>query len=198
VASLNIQRDEYLALRTEICQSIVQQHHILLSGYGATAAAAGVVLGSDKVGPKALLVIPIVLLGMVSLWAVECNRMVRASYYIAYFLWPSICPASVGHLGWEAWIRIDRDEGGFRKRQHTFQRFAVLYVPFLLSVTAVVVAASSVWEKPRWLNSIIGFNLILLLIWIYMFVEISKISNLSAVTHQGDYCLAAEDRSTPL
>lgn len=41
-------REEYVALRTEICQSIAKQHQITLAGYALTAAIFGYVAGMQK------------------------------------------------------------------------------------------------------------------------------------------------------
>jgi hypothetical protein len=179
---LSILKDEYAALRSEICQSIVQQHQILLSGYGASAAVMGFILGSSSIGPKGLFIVSIILLGMVSLWAVECNRMVRASYYIGYFLWPQICEGStIPHSGsWEVWIRCN--DGDFRRRQDLFQQVAVLYLPFLFSLATVSLAAWTAWGDNGWFYSIIIFGIISIPAWIYLLLEILKISNLGAIT----------------
>ena len=119
----DILKEEYNALRTEICQSIAKQHEITLAGYGLASAAFGYVIGSNTVDWKSLAVIPLVLLAMTSLWSVECNRMVRASYYIGYILWPALCKIAQAYnnVGWETWIRIKSgQEGDFRWRQKFF------------------------------------------------------------------------------
>ena len=35
----------------------------------------------------------VIVVFLAALWAVECNRMVRASFYIAYVSWPRMCKA---------------------------------------------------------------------------------------------------------
>ena len=180
----SILKDEYVALRAEICQSITQQHHILLSGYAAAGAAIGVVFGSSNVGPKALFVVPMILLAMASLWAVECNRMVRASYYIAYVLWPALCKAHgmPSTSGWESWIRIqDGNEGAFRRRQDKYQRIVVLYLPSGLGVAAISIAIGDALATPMWLYPILGFGALSFIIWVYLLASIRHISDLGAV-----------------
>lgn len=88
--TIDILKEEYSALRTEIVQSISKQHQITLSGYGLTAVLVGYVLQANNQPWEMFVVIPFILIAMTSLWTVECNRMVRASYYIGYILWPSL------------------------------------------------------------------------------------------------------------
>jgi hypothetical protein len=177
-------KEEYVALRAEICQSIAQQHRILLSGYAAAATAFGIVIGSTAIGPKALFVVPLVLLAMVALWAVECNRMVRASYYIGYVLWPELCKVAgrTAETGWESWIRIQSgDEGWFRRRQHLFQQMVVVYVPFALSVAATAVAGAAAWGDGEWIFPISGFAVFSLIVWCIVYVNVRRISDLGAI-----------------
>lgn len=77
---------EYEALRSEIRQSIDKQHQILLAGYAAIAAIFGYGYARTQETPLVGLAIPAISLAMTALWAVECNRMVRASYYIGHRL----------------------------------------------------------------------------------------------------------------
>ena len=129
---------EYIALRQEILQSISYQHQILLAGYGATGVFAGYVVVKPFPASylAALIIIPFILLGMASLWIVECNRMVRASYYIGRILWPCLrdeCTSKprnqhLQEVGWECWIRSKnkKDEASrFRERQHRSQCIVV-------------------------------------------------------------------------
>src|SRR5262245_51983182 len=100
-------KEEYVSLRSEIAQSITFQHRILIAGYGASGAIIGILASTSHLSWIGLMVIPFVFLAMIAVWTVECNRMVRASYYIGAVLWPDLC-SSVGYHGtadWERWIR---------------------------------------------------------------------------------------------
>ncbi len=181
--SASLLKEEYVALRAEICQSIAQQNRILLTGYAASATTVGIVLGSSSVGPKPLVVVPLILLAMIALWAVECNRMVRASYYISYVLWPELCKiaGTMAFAGWESWIRTEGGkEGEFRLRQHRFQLVAVVYVPFALSIAAVIAAAAAAWRDAHWLWPIVSFGLLLLTALGIVFALVLPISDLGA------------------
>ena len=109
-SSFELLKLEYEALRKEICQSIDKQHQILLAGYGAIAAIFGYAFARTQSTPLIALSIPCVCLAMSCLWTVECNRMVRGSYYIGYVLWGDMRLATGyrGQAGWEAWIRAIR------------------------------------------------------------------------------------------
>jgi len=170
----DIDFSEYQALRTEICQSISKQHHILLSGYGLSVTLIGYAIGKSGFNMESLAVVPMILVSMVSIWLVECNRMVRASYYIAFVLWRRLSLRS----GWEAWIREGKGgQGDFKCKQDVLQRIAVAYVPFLVSVAAMAVSASQ--DKKVWL---ILYGIIIMGIWIWLYAfHIRKISDLAAI-----------------
>lgn len=147
---------EYQSLRAEILQSISKQHQILLGGYGLALTTFGYSLGTR--GNSVLIAIPIIFLAMSALWLVECNRVVRASYYIACILWPEIRKAAddyVGPAGWEDWIRLrPGDESrldrklvheheishadDFRTRQSAYQKMVVVWLPSLPSALAIL------------------------------------------------------------
>jgi hypothetical protein len=158
---------EYVALRAEILQSISYQHQILLAGYGATGVFISyVAISSRPFYLPALIFVPFILLGMASLWIVECNRMVRASYYIGRILWRGLRAESEPRDGcwrdaeWECWIRctappksrtdrnpiesrsdeIRRVASEFRDRQHRSQKIVVFEGPAALSAAAALIA----------------------------------------------------------
>ena len=64
-------KEEYVALRSEICQSIANEHQILLAGYALVSAATGYII---KVSIwKALIAIPPLFIAMAALcgqWSV--------------------------------------------------------------------------------------------------------------------------------
>lgn len=139
--------EEYKALRAEIVQSISKQHHILLSGYAFSATLTGLLIGVPD-ARVAFLLIPYAFISMAALWAVECNRMVRASYYLAYYSWPG--------MGWESWIRRTKgDERRFGRLQHWLQMLVVVGIPFLASIFCGFVAAVAlrIHEKNLPLNA---------------------------------------------
>jgi len=177
-------KEEYVALRSEICQSIAKQHHITLAGYGLVSAAIGYIIGSSAVDWKALLVIPLLFVSMVSLWAVECNRMVRASYYIAYELWPELC-AIVGREkadGWETWIRLPiGNEGDFRRWQNQLQQIVIILVPFLISLSSIAIVAIFVRSDSKWFWPVCLFGCTIVILWVLIFRIIRKISDLAVV-----------------
>ena len=177
-------REEYVALRAEICQSIAKQHHITLAGYGITSAAFGYLISSSNVDCKVFMVIPLLLAAMISLWAVECNRMVRASYYIAYVLWPELCALAerknIG--GWETWIRLPNGNvGRFCKYQNYLQQIVIVIVPFILSITSVFIVAIDVREDPMWSWTVKVFGITLIFLWYFFYRIIGKLSNLAAL-----------------
>src|SRR5438477_6037081 len=134
---------EYEALRKEICQSIDKQHQVLLAGYGAIAAIFGYAFARPQSTRLIALSIPGVCLAILALWTVECNRMVRASYYIGYVLWPAIrTGADRGFAGWETWIRTTRSGAHaavFGQVQDAIQRVVTTWVPIGLSILLVLV-----------------------------------------------------------
>jgi hypothetical protein len=182
---IEILRDEYQVLRTEICQSIEQQHQIMLGGYGLAAAAAGYIIGAQNADTKSLLIVPFVLIAAMSLWAVECNRMVRASYYIAYILWDKMLN-EVGHSsedearGWESWIRIESGHAReFGKRQDIFQRIVAVYVPIVLSIAVNAIAWTEIQNFPSWQPIAIMAFIAQTVIWFYISTHIRSVSDLA-------------------
>jgi hypothetical protein len=149
-----INKEEYIALRSEILQSIDKQHQIMIGGYLLTATIFGYIIskGTEPVW-QALAIIPFASLGMTALWAVEANRMVRASYYIAHFLWPQFArqPDVQGLTSWEAWIRSRHGIAGqFGKLQDRLQMVVTSVMPMLASNFAMLVVTYHSWHKePR-------------------------------------------------
>lgn len=184
---LSILRDEYTNLRAEICQSIAQQHQIMIGGYGLAAAAAGYIVGAENPEYRALLVVPVILLATMCLWAVECNRMVRASYYIAEVLWDKMLTcvnqlSEDNRRGWETWIRIQHgNEGGFRRRQAVLQMIVALYIPMILTiaVTVFAVVAAQTSDLFRLMALLVlGIESVL---WLFVFRHVRSITDLGAV-----------------
>src|SRR4051794_33858364 len=67
---------EQTDLRAEIKQSIDKQHQILIGGYALVGSLLGYIATKwPNIPPIIFFVIPFVFLAMVSLWAVETNRM---------------------------------------------------------------------------------------------------------------------------
>ena len=186
-------KEEFIALRSEICQSISKQHHITLSGYGVTAATFGYLAGMKNSFWEGLFIIPFILLAMSSLWTVECNRMVRAGYYIGCILWPEL-KSSVSYNGradWEAWIRKSENvPQKFGAVQHYMQMYVVVYVPILISLVSMIVASKCFWEKSRILTAIVW--LVLFILWLFLFIRIRKITNLSEIKWDEDNKSVAE------
>lgn len=104
----DLYKEEYIALRAEILQSIAKQHQITLAGYALTGAIVGAGYTVTKeFSMVSSLAIPLVLLAMTALWVSERNRNIRASYYIGYFLWPELLATTnergdVNGIGWES------------------------------------------------------------------------------------------------
>jgi hypothetical protein len=185
---------EYVALRAEILQSISYQHQILLAGYGASGAFVSYV-AVKSAAPSfipALIIVPFILLGMASLWIVECNRMVRAGYYIGRELWQCFredlkSPGqSELNAGWECWIRLkDGDASHFRERQHRSQCLVVLWGPVFLSAVASIVAILDAFLDPPksdlqpflpWI--LLGFALLAGALWRRIYQDLRPISDL--------------------
>lgn len=151
-------KEEFISLRAEIAQSITFQHRILIAGYAASGAIVSILVSvwvrfSDDALKNevwlGLMIVPFVLLAMIALWTVECNRMVRASYYIGEVLWGEMCATVAYERGadWERWIRItDGMAGEFGKTQDDQQRLAVWAVPVILSVFCVFGAFWRGWQ----------------------------------------------------
>lgn len=168
-------REEYVALRAEIIQSIAKQHQILLSGYGLAATLTGFFI---KDNGAALAAVPFALVAMAALWTVECNRMVRASYYIAAHLWPE------SH-GWETWIRELRgDASDFRENQHWLQMIVTVFVP--LGATLCVGGAASpaiMASVPSHLSVpiVVVYWVLICAFWLALARPIRRVSNLAAI-----------------
>ncbi len=175
-------KEEYVALRAEICQSIAKQHQITLAGYGLVSAASGYIIDASQW--KAFIAIPTLFIAMAALWAVECNRMVRATYYIGYVLWPEICAliSRSNADGWEIWIRLSEgNEGSFRRWQHLLQCMVIIIVPIIFSMVAIVISASDFKKDPSlsvW--PVLFFGAVIIVIWGILFSLIRKVSDLAA------------------
>ena len=175
-------KEEYVALRAEICQSIAKQHQITLAGYALVSAATGYMISASHW--KAFVVIPLLFVAMAALWAVECNRMVRASYYIGYVLWPELC-TMVGRSnvdGWETWIRkASGNEGSFRKWQHLLQCIVLIVVPLICSVAALTVSVyDSKEDSLLQVWPILLFGIVLIVVWSVLYRAIRRVSDLAA------------------
>jgi hypothetical protein len=192
-------KEEYIALRSEICQSIAKQHQITLAGYALVSAATGYMISASHW--RALIAIPPLFIAMAALWAVECNRMVRAGYYIGYVLWPEIC-VLVGRStsdGWETWIRLSEgNEGSFRKWQHLFQSIVIILIPLILSLTAILISAKSFKENIICFSvwPFVLYIIILFIIWGALYLVIRRISNLAGVIP--DYSPKAKIPNKPM
>ena len=175
-------KEEYVALRAEICQSIAKQHQITLAGYALVSAATGYMITASHL--KALIAIPPLFVAMAALWAVECNRMVRASYYIGYVLWPEIC-VLVGRStadGWETWIRLaEGNEGSFRKWQHLLQCIVIVLVPLIFSITAIWISVLAFKKDPSFpIWPAFLYGIVLVIIWGALYRIIWRVSDLAA------------------
>jgi hypothetical protein len=171
--------EEYKALRAEIAQSIVKQHWIAAGGYVLSGTIAAAVLQKMDVNFWGLILVPICFFATGCLWLVECNRMVRASYFIAYVLWPELMKEVNGRYdGWECWIRSeDYAAKKFRRNQDIFQRIKIAGCPFALSCIAVIVIGLK--EGDEWiLCSLLG---LVTLAFGFIFVAAGPVSNLSAL-----------------
>lgn len=178
-------KQEYNALRGEILQSISYQHQILLGGYAAAGAFFSYLVSTKSDYLIALIGIPFLFIGMTALWIVECNRMVRASYYIGHVLWPAmqkcipVCnETSWLSVEWEVWIRRKTGtEAKFRVRQDVAQLTVVLYTPALLSVIAFICAWSAAVDC-RMKVSIALMGLLSVLAWCYVGSQARHVSDL--------------------
>lgn len=180
---------EYSALRAEIIQSISYQHQILLAGYGAAGGFAGYILTKPDESLPALIAVPYILLGMSLLWTVECNRMVRASYYIGEVLWralrASVEPSTEPQwliAEWEHWIRGSRGMAStFRHRQHRSQSVVVLWAPLILTLVLAAVTITSRWTHDRTVSYyLIAASMLAVLLWIRVGRDLPGISDLGA------------------
>jgi hypothetical protein len=190
--SFEILKLEYVALRAEIIQSISYQHQILLAGYGATGAFVGFVVtkGSSPGYFSALIIPPFILLGMSSLWAVECNRMVRASYYIGRILWRGLRDGAGDPraLDWECWIRSKTGAASrFRERQHKTQMRVVFWGPLFLSTLTSALSIVDAFTTPPPVpglqpilpSILIALALIVGVLWWRIRLEIRPVSDLA-------------------
>jgi len=176
-------KEEYVSLRSEIAQSISFQHRILLAGYGASGAIVGILASTSHLSWIGLLVVPFVFSAMIALWTVECNRMVRASYYIGEILWPEIC-RQVGLANapdWERWIRkTDGLAGKFGLIQDRQQQIAVWVVPAVISALC---AGSALWDSMETgKGSLIAGSFAVfaqLLLWMWLVYQVQFASRLS-------------------
>jgi hypothetical protein len=141
--TIDIVLEEYKALRAEIAQSIVKQHWIVVGGYALAGTIAAALLKENKPNINGLLLIFLVFLSSTSLWLIEANRMVRASYFIAYAQWRRLQELADGNAiddydGWESWIRDSTAPNKyFCWLQDVFQRLADVAIPGAISASAV-------------------------------------------------------------
>lgn len=184
-------KQEYGALRSEIIQSISYQHQILLGGYGATGVYLGYLVGKPAEYLPVLIVVPFILLGMASLWIVECNRMVRASYYIGRVLWRALrkCVDECDDAHWlcaewEHWIRSTSGAASsFRLRQHRAQSVVVLRGPVALSLLSAGVAVYRGWKVGSSLGIALAIaGLVSLWLWWRIHCDLLEISDLGATS----------------
>lgn len=182
---------EYAALRAEIVQSISYQHQILLGGYGTTGVFFGYIIGKPVEYLPALIAVPFILIGMASLWIVECNRMVRASYYIGRILWRAlrgtVPPSDDKHwlsTEWEHWIRSKvGDASEFRQRQHRSQSVVVLRGPVVLSILSAGFAIYRGWKLDHYLGMTLAIaGLFAAWLWWRIRCELREISDLGATS----------------
>lgn len=181
-------REEYIALRAEILQSISYQHQILLAGYAASGALFGYITGMEKPLLEALLAIPYLLIAMTSLWLVECNRMVRAGYYIGAVLWPDM-KAQVHYSGkaeWEAWIRQKEVEDNvawrFSRTQRKQQTLVIQIIPMLISILCIVTAVISGLKRQWFLWLCLLAGVLAIFLWCIVLRNKCVVTDLSA-TH---------------
>ena len=174
-------KEEYIALRAEICQSISKQHQITFAGYTLVSAVTGYMITASHW--RAFLAIPPLFIAMAALWAVECNRMVRASYYIGYVLWPEICTlvSRKSVDGWETWIRLTGgNEGSFRKWQHLLQCIVIVLIPVIFSIAAVLISVLAFKKDPSFsIWPALIYGIVLIIIWYTLYRIIRKVSNLA-------------------
>jgi hypothetical protein len=140
-----------------------------------------------------LATVPFIFLAVASLWTVEANRMIRASYYIGHVLWPIIKREleMSDPTGWETWIRQmvkPEDMLGsshavqanlFRKMQHILQSFVAFYIPCVASFVTLGVTSRSLWALSPFLCT--SLWVITLTAWSFTFTQLRKVTNLSAV-----------------
>lgn len=181
----DVLKEEYVALRSEIVQSITFQHRILVAGYGASGAVIGILASKSQLSWVGLMVVPFIFVAMIAIWIVECNRMVRAGYYIGDVLWPELC-ASVGYAGdadWERWIRnVEGISGTFGDTQDRQQQLAVWVVPAVISLFCV---GSSVWRLRgggaaiyTLIGLVVGVSVVL---WVNLVLRLQVVSRLGNV-----------------
>lgn len=184
--AIEIVLEEYKALRTEIAQSVVKQHWIVVGGYALAGTIAAAVLKEEQPNLNGLLLIPLVFLSSTSLWLVEANRMVRASYFIAYVQWRRLQKLADGNAiddydGWEYWIRDSMIPNKyFCWLQDIFQRLAVVAIPGAISAAAVwYVGVEQKW--PSHVSIVFRSTLI---VFVILCVVIRFVSKLSAFRDQ--------------
>ena len=197
---------EFQALRAEILQSISMQHRILLAGYGALATFGGFLVAGSYDWPVPA-VLPMLAIATTALWTVECNRMVRASYYLAIHVWPALGPASQAAAsveGWERWIRSeDSAATEFRSIQDRMQLVVVGWIPVGATVAGMLTALyRSEWLTcGPWVISI-AYGLI----WLLVLPRTGLVSDLRRIWVRGPDVrlgepppgLAAPDNRDPL
>ena len=176
---------EYVALRDAITKSIDKQHQIMLGGYLLTATILGYVFASkDQSQPllMGLAVIPFAFLAMSALWVVEANRMVRASYYLAYVLWPAIAARILSldaYKPWDVWIRDpEHVPTDTRKRQRLFQVIVAAVIPILASIGSLALAISAAVELPLRLAGLISLGVLCAAGWVVVGKHVWLVANL--------------------
>ena len=200
-------KEQYTALRSEILQSIDKQHQIMLGGYALSATIFGYIV--SKGDWHGLPVIPFTFLAMTSLWAVETNRMVRASYFIAFELLPKminlVSSEQQGIPNWESWVRSDVNHAkDFCKRQHYLQMLVAFWIPLLVSIIVMIVVHFTPVKSIRASKSVSSLMLygsldvVLGFLWLYVGWFIVGISNLAAIQPSKYSTAPTQDTSSHL
>jgi len=191
-------------LREEIKQSIDKQHFILIYGYSAAALLA--------TRTEYLIAMPLVLLTMTSIWAMEVNRMVRCGFFIAYNVWPSLQAADPYlraafdpdglALNWEKWVRQCETPKArfFRDWQHKYQTIVNLIIPVIFSSFAFWVcwvSKPSIALPFEYHSLLRGYAILLLISWAYVWNGVRKVSDLGAMVETNQPPIGAIGMNSP-
>ena len=123
---------------------------------------------------------PLVFMAMTGLWVVECNRMVRAGYYIRNILWPEMkrITGYAGTAEFQQWIRLGKghEASVFRERQDRLQLVAVAILPCLVSVGYLGVALWFNAPDPFWLWTTVVILAIVVIFWLWIRKYVRELS----------------------
>lgn len=183
----DILKEVYGVLRVEIGRSVAKQHQILLGGYTMVTLMLGYAFGRDAVSHDAAIAIPLLVLTMSSLWLVEANRLVRASNFIAFKIWPKLelLAELPSDLNWEIYCyqKVTKLQQRSCVNQHLGQMMVTVVMPLVVSFFCMLQVFNHAGSR---IVPALGTKVfwtacsIWLVVFLFMAYRINQVSNLAS------------------